>query len=106
DTVKGLEFIGILVDDDPGLDRHVIFYQRVLAGDDQEAAELLREAVKTGSDVAAYDTIVAPALARARRDHDAGQLPAADYAHVIETTRAVLDRAIVASPSPEPQATE
>jgi len=102
-TVKGLEFIGILVDDDPGLDRHVIFYQRVLAGDDQEAAELLREAVETGSDVAAYDTIVVPALARARRDHDAGQLPAADYAHVIETTRAVLDRAIVASPSPEPE---
>src|SRR5262249_58187427 len=83
-TVKGLEFIGILVDDDPGLDRHVIFYQRVLAEDDQEAAELLHEAVKIGSDVDAYDTILVPALARARRDHDAGQLPAAEYAHVIE----------------------
>src|SRR5262245_31956712 len=102
-TVKGLEFIGILVDDDPGLDRHVIFYQRVLAEDDQEAAELLHEAVKTGSDVDAYDTILVPALARARGDHDAGQLPAAEYAHVIETTRAVLDRAIMASPSPEPE---
>ena len=46
-TVKGLEFIGVLVDDDPGLAQHVIFYQRVLAGDDQEAAELVHEAVKT-----------------------------------------------------------
>jgi predicted PurR-regulated permease PerM len=50
-TVKGLEFIGGLVDDDPGLDHHIIFYQRVLAGDDQEAAELVTEAVKAESDL-------------------------------------------------------
>ena len=101
-TVKGLEFIGILVDDDPGLARHVIFYQRVLAGDDQEAAELVHEAVKTGADLDAYDSIVVPALARARRDLEAGQLPAAEYAHVIETTCAVLDRAIAEGPTREP----
>ena len=93
-TVKGLEFIGILVDDDARLDQHVIFYQRILAGDDQEAAELVREAVKTGSDLAAYDSILVPAMARVRRDYETGQLPPAEYAHVIETTRAVLDRAI------------
>jgi predicted PurR-regulated permease PerM len=100
-TVKGLEFIGILVDDDPGLREHVIFYQRVLAGDDQEAAELVHEAVKTGSDLTAYDSILVPALARARRDHEGGQLPDAEYAHVIETTREVLDRAITEGPSRE-----
>jgi predicted PurR-regulated permease PerM len=99
-TVKGLEFIGILVDEDPGLDPHVIFYQRVLAGDDQEAAELVREAVKTGSDRTAYDTILVPALARARRDHEAGQLPNDEYTHVIETTRAVLDQTVAADPAP------
>jgi predicted PurR-regulated permease PerM len=99
-TVKGLEFIGILVEDDPGLDQHVIFYQRVLAGDDQEAAELVHEAVKTGSDLDAYDTILVPALARARHDHEVGQLPDAEYTHVIETTRAVLDRAITDGPPP------
>jgi predicted PurR-regulated permease PerM/methylmalonyl-CoA mutase cobalamin-binding subunit len=103
-TVKGLEFIGILVDDDPGLDPHVIFYQRVLAGDDQEAAELVHEAVKSGSDLAAYDSILVPALARARHDHEMGQLPTAEYAHVIETTRAVLDRAITAEPTETPEA--
>jgi predicted PurR-regulated permease PerM len=99
-TVKGLEFIGILVEDDPGLHQHVIFYQRVLAGDDQEAAELVHEAVKTGSDLDAYDTILVPALARARHDHEVGQLPDAEYTHVIETTRAVLDRAITDGPPP------
>jgi hypothetical protein len=102
-TVKGLEFIGILVDDDPGLREHVIFYQRVLAGDDQEAAELVHEAVKTGSDLTAYDSILVPALARARRDHESGQLPDAEYTHVIETTRVVLDRAITEGPTHEPE---
>jgi predicted PurR-regulated permease PerM len=102
-TVKGLEFIGILVEDDPGLAQHVIFYQRVLAGDDQEAAELVHEAVKTRSNLAAYDTILVPALARARHDHEAGQLPDAEYTHVIETTRAVLDRAITDGPPPVPE---
>jgi predicted PurR-regulated permease PerM len=100
-TVKGLEFIGGLVDDDPGLDHHIIFYQRVLAGDDQEAAELVSEAVKADSDLAAYDSILVPALARARHDHKVGQLPPAEYAHVIETTCAVLDRAIPKAPAPE-----
>jgi predicted PurR-regulated permease PerM len=98
-TVRGLEFIGILVDDDPGLARHVIFYQRVLAGDDQEAAELVREAAKTGSDLDAYDSILVPALARARRDREMEQLPAAEYARVIESTRAVLDRASATTPA-------
>jgi predicted PurR-regulated permease PerM len=102
-TVKGLEFIGILVDDDAGLREHVIFYQRVLAGDDQEAAELVHEAVKAGSDLTAYDSILVPALARARRDHEAGQLPDAEYTHVIETTRVVLDRAITEGPAREPE---
>lgn len=101
-TVKGLEFIGGLVDDDHGLDHHIIFYQRVLAGDDQEAAELVGEMVKAGSDLAAYDSILVPALARARRDHEVGQLPPAEYAHVIETTCAVLDRAIAAGETHAP----
>ena len=102
-TIKGLEFIGGLVDDDHGLDPHFIFYQRVLAGDDQEAAELISEAVKAESDLAAYDSILVPALARARRDHEMGQLPPAEYAHMIETMCAVLDRAIPAESTPEPE---
>ena len=101
-TVKGLEFVGILVDEDPGLDPHVTFYQRLLAGDDQEAVELVRETVKAGSDLDAYDSILVPALARARRDHEMGQLPLAEYARVIETAGVALDRAIASAPTPAP----
>jgi predicted PurR-regulated permease PerM/CheY-like chemotaxis protein len=98
-TIKGLEFLGILFEDDPGLHPHVIFYQRILAGDDQEAAELFHEAVKKGSELEAHDTILVPALGRARRDNEMGQLLPTEYAHVIEAAKAVLDRAIAARPT-------
>ena len=98
-TIRGLEFVGILVDDDPGLEQHVIFYQRLLAGDDQEAAELVHEAVKHGSELDAYDSILVPAMARARHDRETGQLPHEEYDRLIETTRAVLDRAVGAEPT-------
>lgn len=91
-TVEGLEFIQILVSDEPGLDPHVIYYQRVLAADEQDASALVGEAAKASSCEAAYDAVLVPALARARHDRENGQLTPTEYAHVIEVTREVLDR--------------
>ena len=103
-TIDGLEFIEILVSDEPGLEPHVLYYQRVLAADAQDAASLIREAAQAGSTEAVYDAILLPALARARHDRENGQLTPAEYAHVIATTRGVLDRdAQVASTAPRPE---
>ena len=104
-TVNGLEFVGILVADEPGLPQHVIYYQRAFAGDTQDAAALVAEAAKAGSRERAYDDVLVPALARARHDREAGQLTPDEYARVIEATREVLDRvergaADGASPAP------
>jgi len=96
-AIKGLEFIEILVSDDSGVEPNITYYQRVLAGDEQEAVELIREAAKTGSLEAAYDAILVPALARARHDREAAQLTPVEYAHVIESTRQVLERATEAA---------
>jgi predicted PurR-regulated permease PerM len=98
-TVKGLEFIEILVSDESGVEPHITYYQRVLAADEQEAAELVRDAAKAESSEAAYDSILVPALARARHDRETGQLTRIEYAHIIESTRQVLERA--AQPAPE-----
>ena len=104
--VEGLEFIQILASDEPMLDPHVIFYQRVLAADEQDASALVAEAAKSTSCEAVYDSILVPALARARHDREIGQLTATEYAHVIEVTREVLDRVARAgaacAPSPAP----
>lgn len=91
-TIEGLEFIQILASDEPVLDPHVIYYQRVLAADEQDASALVAEAAKSTSCEAAYDAILVPALTRARHDREIGQLTATEYAHVIEVTREVLDR--------------
>jgi CheY-like chemotaxis protein len=92
-TIPGLEFVELLVSDEPGMEPHLTYYQRVLADDEHDAAELIRETAKIRSHEAAYDTILVPALARARRDRETGQLTAVEYAHVIDTTREALERA-------------
>jgi predicted PurR-regulated permease PerM len=101
-TVSGLEFIGVLVADEPGLAQHVIYYQRVLAGDTLDAAALVAETAKAGSREGAYDDVLVPALARAHRDREAGQLTPDEYARVIESTREVLDRAEPSAPDSAP----
>ena len=98
-TVKGLEFIEILVSDESGIEPHITYYQRVLAADEQEADELVRDAAKADSSEVAYNSILVPALARARHDRETGQLNRIEYAHVIESTRRVLERA--AQPAPD-----
>jgi predicted PurR-regulated permease PerM len=103
-TVEGLEFIQILVTDELGIDPHLIYYQRVLAGDEQDASDLVGEAAKSGSCEDAYDAILVPALARARHDREIGQLTPAEYNHVIEVTREVLDRVARAAPECAPPA--
>ena len=50
------------------------FYQRLLAGDQEEAESLLEEHVKTRSLEEVYDTVVIPALVLAERDRKAGTL--------------------------------
>jgi len=99
-TIEGLEFIEILVSNDPGLQPHVVYYQRALADDEHDAASLVSEAVNAGSSEAAYDAILVPALARARHDHESGQLAPAEYANVITVTRRVLERGAQADSVP------
>jgi predicted PurR-regulated permease PerM len=101
-TVEGLEFLEILVADEPGLPQHAIYYQRVLAGDTQDAAALVAEAAKAGSSEGAYDSVVVPALARARHDRETAQLTPDEYTHVIDATREVLDRVGLGAPDTEP----
>ena len=103
-TVSGLEFIEILGSDEPGVDAHITYYQRVLADDEQEAAELVGEAAKTGSIETAFDSILVPAVARARHDRETGQLTPVEYARVIESTRVVLERADLAPAATSPGA--
>lgn len=72
--VPQFEFLNILLADAPPLEPQVRFYQRLLAGDYDEASDVLAESLRSGSPEAVGDAILLPALCLAERDRDAGHL--------------------------------
>ncbi len=69
-----LEFLNIALGDEPVLTPAAIFYQRLLALDQQEALEVLDSLGKGRPLMEIFDDIVIPALAMAERDRQTGQL--------------------------------
>ncbi|MGQ0636818.1 MAG: AI-2E family transporter [Planctomycetaceae bacterium] len=72
------DWLAILLGDEPALATHETFYQRLVAGDADEAAELLDEQLAPGDRLAVYDRLVVPALALAERDCYQGRLEPRD----------------------------
>ena len=54
--------------DQPAMELNISYYQRLLAMDQAEAAEIVEERLKSHSTVQIYDDILVPALNYARRD--------------------------------------
>ncbi len=85
--VPGLEFVGLLMDDTPALAPEYAYYQRLVARDQSEAAELIDSHIKTGLPVSVYDALLLPALGYAERDRLEHRLSSEEEAAVIEATR-------------------
>jgi len=99
-NVSGLEFLALLLGDDSGVPRHIIYYQRLLAGDEVEAADLASEGVRATSVEAVFDGMLVPALARARRDREAGRLTPDEYGRILAATETLLPRLMALAPAP------
>ena len=67
-NVPGLEFVGTLMADTPALAPEYGYYQRLLARDQGEAADLIERHIKTESARSVYDALLLPALNYAERD--------------------------------------
>lgn len=74
--VKRLEFLDVLLGDRPALTPVESFYQRMLAGDPDEAEEQADQFLKDGTLVAYYDEIALPGLQLASNDALRGVLTA------------------------------
>ncbi len=73
--VPALEFITILMtDDEPALRSDVAYYQRVLARDQREANDIVYAYLHAHTLEEAYDDILIPALAYAKRDRETNQV--------------------------------
>jgi predicted PurR-regulated permease PerM len=80
--VPQFEVLRIVLADEPALAPHVSFYQRLLAGDTEEAAVMLDEHLASIGKVATYDQLIIPALALAERDRRQGDLEQSDFEFV------------------------
>ncbi len=69
-----LQFLDILLGDEPVLSPGALFYQRLLALDQREALGIVETYLKDKPLVELYDQVIVPALAMAEQDRHGGQL--------------------------------
>jgi hypothetical protein len=89
--VPALRFFNRLLGDVPEVEPHFVYYQRLLAKDDDEAEELFDEHVeREGIELACEDVLV-PALELAKRDYMRGVIEPDQLAFVLESAQEHLD---------------
>lgn len=86
----GLSFIGTLMADEPALPPEFSYYQRLLARDPGEAADIIERHVKTSASGTVYDALLLPALNYAKRDRIERRLSDDEETMVIDATRDLL----------------
>lgn len=91
--VPGLDFVGTLMADTPALAADHGYYQRLLARDQSEAADLIERHIKTEAPNSVYDALLLPALNYAERDRLEQRLSADEETAVIDATRELLSDA-------------
>ena len=91
--VPGLEFVGMLMADVPPLAPEYGYYQRLLARDQSEAADLIERHMQTQPPRSVYDALLLPALNYAERDRLEQRLSLDEETAVIDATRELLSDA-------------
>jgi predicted PurR-regulated permease PerM len=89
--VPQLKFLDVLLGDEPPLDAHVTFYQRLLARDQDEATQLVLAQAKASPPEQLYDDFLVPALNYAKRDRERDDLTESDEQFVLQATREILE---------------
>jgi len=89
--VPRLDFIGVLMSEEPAMESNMSYYQRLLALDQAEAAEIVEEHLKTHPQEQLFDGVLIPALSFARRDRELGRLTEDSEQFVFRATREIFD---------------
>jgi predicted PurR-regulated permease PerM len=89
--VPTLQFLDILLGDEPVLAPHERLYQRWLALDHEEAADLVHEFFTDRSLEDVYDSILIPAMALAEQDRHKGRLDDQRWATIRQSVREMID---------------
>jgi predicted PurR-regulated permease PerM len=97
--VPDLEVVTVLMSDEPVMGPDRSYYQRLVARDEDEAAQLISEFVAAHPGGEAFDQVLVPALNHAQRDHHRGRIDDADLRFIEEATRRVVDSLDPPSPA-------
>jgi predicted PurR-regulated permease PerM len=95
--VPGLQFFSTLMADKPPLAPEDGYYQRLLARDLSEAADLIERHVKSEPAGTVYDALILPALNYAERDRIEQRLSSEEETSVIDATRELIADAAAAA---------
>jgi predicted PurR-regulated permease PerM len=89
--VPQMQFIDILLGDEPVLSPPMRVYQRLLAMDQEEAMDVLRDLRKTESLEKVYDNVLLKTLAMAETDRHNGQLDDRRQAFIRQSMRSIVE---------------
>jgi predicted PurR-regulated permease PerM len=89
--VPQLEFLAVLLGDEPALDPSVSFYQRLLARDQDEAEALILDHLKTGCEDGVYDEMLIPTLRATKLSRGRGDITVADEQYVLQAIREIVE---------------
>lgn len=86
-----LEFLAVLLGDQPVIPPYTSFYQRLLAHDEREAANILDTALRDQPLVTVYDSILLPALTLVEMERQRGDLEESTVGFIRNSTAEMVD---------------
>lgn len=89
--VEELQFVWIVMGDEPVVSSEVAVYQRLLAGDEDEASDIVERHVAERPGDAVYDDVLLPSVFLAAGDHARGRIGADERRMVIDAVRDIAD---------------
>ncbi len=90
--IPRLEFLSVLLGDEPALDSAISFYQRLLARDQDEAEDLVIEQMKAAeTPEAIYDAMLLPALGSVKRSRISGDITVEDEQYALQVIREIVE---------------
>ena len=88
--VPQLSFLDILLGTEPVFEPQERIYQRLLAGDQEEAAELFEDHLEHSLPVEVYDTVLIPALALSETHWQLGELNEAKHTFILHSLKELI----------------
>jgi predicted PurR-regulated permease PerM len=102
--VPQLSFLNTLLGDKPVFEPTKRVYQRLLAGDDEEAAELLEKYFEHAPLVEVYDTVLIPALGSAETHWRRGEIEETRHTFILQTLKSMIQERGERKQEPQQQA--